>query len=240
MIIMIILMAIVFIYGLCSFLGAVFWWDKYSQHPKLFPGAKHYIWQIDVNGWLYEAYGDKAVRKFVLFWSVVMMVMGILIPAAIMRENAERGQILEYSQIWPGETVSFAEGELTFETVEWSESFTAKRFNVDKNRYDEVEVKADTFHEDMLLFKTTLTNNGSDTLNIVQEKLKFYAKPAEEGNNINGRSVVDGYLYHDNAIELAAGESVPAWFWISLSEEEEMMPLVFVLEYGRTGCVILW
>lgn len=115
----------------------------------------------------------------------------------------------------------------------------AKRFNVDKNRYEEIEVKADMYRESLLLIKTTLTNNGSDTLHIVHEDLKFYAKPAEEGYNINGRSSVDGYLYHSDKIELAAGESVPVWFWMSLTEEEWGQFFSYVLQYGKTGCVLM-
>lgn len=232
--------AFLVIWGISGILGAVFWWDKYSQHPGLFPLESHRRKWIDIHRWLYEAYGDKAVRKYVLFCSVFIVILGIWIPAAIIKENAKREQILEYSQLWQGETISFAGGALTLEAVEWSDGFTAKRFNVDKNRYDEVEVKADMHGEDMFLFKTVLTNNSSDTLSIVQEDLKFYAKPAEEGHNIKGRSAVDGYLHHDDAIELSVGESVPAWFWVSLTEEEERQLLVFVLEYGSTGCVLLF
>ncbi len=44
--------------------------------------------------------------------------------------------------------------------------------------------------------------------------------------------------YHDNAIELSVGESVPVWFGISLTKEEQSQPFWFVLQYGSTGCVL--
>lgn len=65
--------------------------------------------------------------------------------------------------------------------------------------------------------------------------MKFYAKP-EEGNNINGRSVVDGYLYQTDDIKLAIGESVPIFFWMSLTKEEQQLYVSLVLQYGKTGC----
>ena len=226
------------VWGTACFLGAVFWWDRYSQYPKLFPFAKLLPWHIDPYKWAYETYGDKAVRKSVLLQALLPVVAGIIIVVVVSKDNAERGRIEDYQQVQQGEHVSFAGGELTLEEAEMSESFTAMRFNMDENRYEEAEVKADMYEEDMLLLKTTLTNNSSDMLRIVQEDLKFYAKPAEEGNNINGQAVVDGYLYHSDAIELDVKESVPVWFWISLTEEEQKQPHAYVLEYGTTGCVI--
>lgn len=227
------------VWGARSFFRAAFRWEEYSQHPEQFPLAKRHIWQIDSYGLLYETYGEKAVRKSVLFWSAVIVVIGILLTAAILKDNADWGRIEDYPQAWQGDAISFAGGTLTIEDVGVSEGFTAKRFNVDKNRYEEVEVKADMYGEGLLLIKTTLTNNSKDTLRIVHEDLKFYAKPAEEGHNINGRSSVDGYLYHSDDIELAVGESVPVWFWMSLTEEEWGQFFSYVLQYGKTGCVLL-
>ena len=238
--IIIIMFLLLFIWGISCFLGAAFWWNSYSQHPEFFPFAKRKwrILQVDTYQLAYETYGDKAVRKHVLFNALLIMVVGIIGVVVTTKDFTERVQIVDFPQIQKGDTVSFAEGELTLDRVEKPKSFTAIRFNLDKNRYEEVEVEADMRGESLLLVKTTLTNNGSGMLSIVQEDLKFYAKPVEEGNNIKGHAVVDGYLYHDNAIELAAGESVPVWFWMSLTEEEQSQPLVFVLQYGKTGCVI--
>lgn len=234
----IIIMLLTFIWGMLCFLGVVFWWDSYSQHPEFFPLAKRRRWQIDGYELTYETYGDKAVRKLVFFRALFIMVVGISGVVVAAKDFTERVQIADFPQIQKGDTVSFAGGELTLEHVGKPEGFMAKRFNIDKNRYEEVEVKADAHDETMLLVMTTLTNNSTGTLSIVHEDLKFYAKPTEEGNNIKGRAAVDGYLYHDDPIELAAGESVPVWFWISLTKEEEKKPFWFVLQYGSTGCVL--
>ena len=238
--IIIILFLLVFIWGMSCFLGAVFWWDSYSQHPEFFPFAKQKwrILQVDTYQLAYETYGDKAVRKRVLFYSLLIMVVGIFGVVVTTKDFTERAQIADFPRIQKGDTVSFAGGELTLEHVGKPEGFMAKRFNIDKNRYEEIEVKADAYDETMLLVMTTLTNNSTGTLSIVHEDLKFYAKPPEEGNNIKGRAAVDGYLYHDDPIELAAGESVPVWFWLSLTKEEEKQPFWFVLQYGSTGCVL--
>ena len=59
------------VWGARSFFRAAFRWEEYSQHPEQFPLAKRHIWQIDSYGLLYETYGEKAVRKSVLFWSAV-------------------------------------------------------------------------------------------------------------------------------------------------------------------------
>lgn len=230
------------VWGLGCFLGAVFWWDQYSLHPKFFPLTNHRrrFWQIDIHKWAYETYGDKALRKSVIIPSLAIVLFGIGMITAFLKDDAQRGQISAYLQVWQGETASFAGGELIFEEAEVSGGFMVKRFNMDQNQYEEVEVTADTYEEDILLLKTTLTNNSGGTLHIVPEDLRFYAKLAEEGtdNSINGHAVVDGYLYYSDAIELAAGESMPVWFWMSLTKEEWEQPHAFVLQYGGTGCVI--
>ncbi len=226
------------LWGVGSILGAVFWWDKYSKLQFLFPLAKHFPWQIDVHDWIRDAHGDKGVRIYVLITSLIIAVLGIWLSAAIIKDSVERVQIADFPQAQKGDTVPFAGGELTLEEIGKPESFTAQRFNLDKNRYEEVEVKADMYGESLLMVKATLINSSSDMLSIVHEDLKFYAKPSEEGNDINGRSVVDGYLYHDNPIELAVGESVPVWFWLSLTKEEQQQPFWFVLQYGNTGCIL--
>jgi len=155
------------------------------------------------------------------------------------KSTSEWVQIVDFPQIWEGDTVSFAGGELALEDVGFPDGFTATRFNLDKNRYEEVEVEADMRGGIFLLVKTTLTNNSSGTLSFVHEDLKFYAKPEEEGRNIKGHAAVDGYLYHDNPIELAAGESVPIWFWMSFTDEEELhQRYAYVLQYGSTGCLL--
>ena len=224
------------IIGLIIFVNAVFRWDSYSQNLPLENYPK---WKVNTTKYIYETYGDKALRKYLLFLSFVFIALGIWFGVLRTKDITERVQIVDFPQIWLGDTVSFAGGELMLEHVEISEGFTAMRFNIDKNRYEEVEVKADTYDESMLLFKTTLTNNSNGTLSIMHEDLKFYAKPPEEGNNIKGHSVVDGYLFHDDAIELTAGESVSVWFWMSLTEEELNQFFWFVLQYGNTGCLVV-
>lgn len=225
------------IYGLVCFLCAVLKWDGYSQHPKLFPCAGVFRWKVDMYGWLYDAYGDKAVRKCVLMMSLAFVVFGIYLPVAMVRDDAERRQIDSYPQVRQGETFSIAGGELTLEDVGIAEGFMANRFNVDKDRYEEVKVGADMYGEVMLLLKATLTNNGDGTLTVLREDIKFYAKP-EEGHNIKGQLAVDGYLDKTGKIELAEGESVPIFFWLSLSKEEQKQNFTMVLQYGGTGCRI--
>lgn len=232
---MVILLVIVVIYELVCFLRAVFSWDSYSWH---FP-RKHILpWKRDITKWVYEAYGDRAVRKYVIFESLFIMVLGICTSVALVKDNAQRGRIDGYPQVHQGESVAFAGGELTLGEMEINKSFTAKRFNVDSGRYEEVEVKVNTHSDTMLLVKTTLTNNSDDTLVILQENLKCYLKP-NEGHNINGRTAINGYLYITDEIELAQGESMPIFFWLTLSKEQRYQaPTVMVLEYGKTGCRI--
>lgn len=230
----ILLGVILIIWGLVCFWRTVFRWDSYSQN---FPLENIPKWKINMTKYLYITYGDKAVRKYILVMSLAFVVLGICFPVMVVKDTVERGQINGFPQVWQGETTPFAGGELTLDEVCISESFTAKRFNVDENRYEEVEVKADSYNEDMLLIKATFTNNSGSTLTLRQEDMKFYAKP-EEGNNINGRSVVDGYLYQTDDIELAIGESVPIFFWMSLSKEEQQLYVSLVLQYGKTGCQV--
>ncbi|MBD5452557.1 MAG: hypothetical protein HDR25_07955 [Lachnospiraceae bacterium] len=231
----VVMIVVMIVIGVILFVNTVFRWDRFSQNFPL----KHYpIWKVNTTKYIYETYGDKALRKYLLFLSFVFIALGIWCVVLITKDITERVQIADFPQIQKGDTVSFAGGELTLDHVGKPEGFMAKRFNIDKNRYEEVEVKADAYDETMLLVMTTLTNNSTETLSIVHEDLKFYAKPPEEGNNIKGRAAVDGYLYHDDPIELAAGESVPVWFWLSLTKEEEKQPFWFVLQYGSTGCIL--
>ena len=229
------IVAIIFIIiGLIIFVNAVFRWDSYSQNLPL---ENYPRWKVNTTKYIYEAYGDKALRKYLLFLSFVFIALGIWFGVLRTKDITERVQIADFPQIWRGDTVSFAGGELALEQLGISEGFTAMRFNIDKSRYEEVEVKADARDETMFLVMTTLTNDSTGTLSIVHEDLKFYAKP-EEGNNIKGHAVVDGYLFHENAIELAAGESIPVWFWTSFTEEELKQSYLLVLQYGNTGCLV--
>ncbi len=233
---MIIVGIILIIAGFVFFVNTAFRWDSFSQR---FPLKFYPKWKINMTEYIYDTYGEKGLRKYLFVLSFLIIALGIWGCALGTKDMTERVQISDFPRIWIGDTVSFAGGELMLEEVGLSEGFTAMRFNLDKNQYEEVEVKADMHDEHMLLAKATLRNNGSDALRIVHEDLKFYAKPPEEGSNINGRSAVDGYLYHDNAIELAPGESVPVWFWLSLTEEELNQFFWFVLQYGGTGCLIV-
>ena len=222
------------IYGLVCFLGAVFKWDKYSLHPKLFPLGQSAPWKADMYGWLYDTYGDKAVRKGVLLSSLIFVFLGIALPVAMVRDDAERGRIDSYPVVRQGETFSIAGGELTLEEAGVADGFTAIRFNVDMERYEEVEVKADVSGEIMLLFQGTFTNNSESTLFIRREDIEFYAK-LDEGHNIKGQSVVDGYYVKTGEAEVSAGESVSFFFWLSLSKDEWKQDFTMVLRYGETG-----
>lgn len=227
------------IYGLVRFLSALLRWDGYSQHPNFLSLASILIvpWKIDVHKWLYETYGDKAVRKYVLITSLVLVILGIWMSVGVLRDDAERKQIDTYPQVRQGDIVSFAGGELTMGEMDISnKGFMANRFNVDEDRYEEVEVKADMYGEIMLLLETTLTNNNDDTLTVLLDDIEFFAKPVEEGNNIKGRMVVDGYLNRTGKLELGAGESVPISFWISFSEEERKRDFMLVIQCDGTGC----
>ena len=232
---LIIIGIILILFGLFILVNITFRWDRFSQK---FPLEWYPKWKVNMTKYVYETYGDKGLRKYFLFLFFLFTGIGILFCVRGTKEMAERGQIEDFPQIWEGDTVPFAGGMLTLDEVGMPDRFTAMRFNLDENRYEEVEVKADMHGEHMLLFKTRLTNNSSETLRIVHEDLKFYAKPPEEGNNINGRAAVDGYLYHDNPIELEAGERVSVWFWLSLTEEELNQSFWFVLQYGSTGCLV--
>lgn len=225
--------------GLVCFLFALLRWDQYSQYPKFFPLASTAPWKVDVHKSLYETYGDKAVRKYVLITSLVFVILGIWMSVGVLRDDAERKQIYTYPQVWQGDIVPFAGGELTMGEMDISGKFTAIRFNVDENRYEEVEVKTDMPGEALLLLNTTLTNNNDDTLTILLDDIEFFAKPVDEGNNIKGRMAVNGYLNQTGKIELDAGESVPISFWISFSKEERKRDFMLVIQCDGTGCRLM-